>query len=703
MHPDRIGIRRKRRKTKKGHRAQGAESEVLGLNRNKFYRMLTPLTYVLLLVVVLVVVQFMGTREQVVPTELSYTELLGMIEKDAGQSGKDDLISDIITTGNTVIVRKAGSAVSESSFKAAASYDYYTVTASVEQFLGDVNAIYAKKTGEDASGISATDYDFTYGVVVPQGNPWWMEWLPLIVMTGLFGLFWFMMMRGQGGGNKGVMQFGKSRARMSDPEKNKVTFSDVAGLDEEKQELAEVVEFLRDPRRFTEVGARIPKGVLLVGPPGNGKTLLARAVSGEAKVPFFTISGSDFVEMFVGVGASRVRDLFDQAKRHSPSIIFIDEIDAVGRQRGAGLGGGHDEREQTLNQLLVEMDGFSHNEGVIVMAATNRADILDPALLRPGRFDRQITVNYPDVKGREEILKVLARNKPLAADVDLKVLARRTPYFTGADLENVLNEGAILTARAHEKTITMKSLEEAITRVSVGPEKKSRKVSEADKKIVCYHEAGHAIVAYRIPECDRVHEVSIIPRGQAAGYTMHLPDEETHMISSKRLRAQIADLLGGHCAESLVMGDVCTGSTSDLKRATQIARAMVTEYGMSAKLGPVFLGEEHEVFLGRDFAQTRSNVSDAVTKTVDDEVHDLLAGGYQRARDILTADIDKLHALAEMLAEHEKVDGTQFADLMEGREVVFAGAEKAEEIKAEEPAAEETAAEEAALEENQAE
>jgi len=654
--------------------------------------MLTPLTYALLLLVVFAVVQFMGTREQVVPEELSYTELLSMIEKDVGMTDSHDILTDVITTGDMVIARKAGSIVSDTAFKAASSYDYYTVTASVEQFISDVNAIYAKKTGQDASAISVTEYDFTYGVVVPQGTPWWVEWLPLLVMTVLFGFLWFFMFRSQTGGNKGVMQFGKSRARMSDPEKNKVTFGDVAGLDEEKQELAEVVEFLRDPKRFTEVGARIPKGVLLVGPPGNGKTLLARAVSGEAKVPFFTISGSDFVEMFVGVGASRVRDLFDQAKRHAPSIIFIDEIDAVGRQRGAGLGGGHDEREQTLNQLLVEMDGFSHNEGVIVMAATNRADILDPALLRPGRFDRQITVNYPDIKGREEILKVHARNKPLAEDVDLKVLARRTPYFTGADLENVLNEGAILTARAHEKTITMKTLEEAITRVSAGPEKKSRKVSEADKKIVCYHEAGHAIVSWHIPECDRVHEVSIIPRGQAAGYTMYLPDEETHMVSSKRLTAQIASLLGGHCAESLVLGDVCTGSTSDLKRATQIARAMVTEYGMSAKLGPVFLGEEHEVFLGRDFSQTRSNVSDAVTKTVDDEVHDLLSGGYNRARNILSENIDKLHALAELLAEHEKVDGKQFKELMEGCEVSF-GEENAETAQTE-PAIEAEPAEE---------
>lgn len=642
------------------------------MDRKKFPRILTSsLVYVVLLVAVLAVVRLIGTREQVVPKELSYTEMLNMIEKDIGATGDKDQISDIITTGDMVIIRKAGSTISDMQFKAASQYDYYAVTASVEQFLNDVNAIYAKKLGVDASSISATDYDFVYGVVIPQGAPWWMEWLPLVVTMVLFGAFWFFLMRSQTGGNKGVMQFGKSRARMSDPGKSEVTFENVAGLDEEKQELAEIVEFLRDPKRFTEVGARIPKGVLLIGPPGNGKTLLARAVSGEAKVPFFSISGSDFVEMFVGVGASRVRDLFDQAKRHAPAIIFIDEIDAVGRQRGAGLGGGHDEREQTLNQLLVEMDGFAHNEGVIVMAATNRADILDPALLRPGRFDRQIMVNYPDIKGREEILKVHAKGKPLADDVDLKVLARRTPYFTGADLENVLNEGAILTARAHEKIITMKTLEEAITRVSAGPEKKSRKVSEQDKKVVCYHEAGHAIVSYRIPECDRVHEVSIIPRGQAAGYTMYLPDEEVQMISSKRLTAQIASLLGGHCAESLVLGDVCTGSTSDLKRATQIARSMVTEYGMSAKLGPVFLGEEHEVFLGRDFSQTRSNVSDAVINTVDDEVHDLLVAGYQRAHDILTKEIDKLHALAEMLAEHEKVDGKQFEDLMEGKKVEF--------------------------------
>ncbi len=624
--------------------------------------------YVLLLGVILIIVHLVGTNNTVTPVEKTYTQMLTMIESDIGKNAGDegDVITDVIVTGNRVIMRKAGSTISDVLFNTASSFDYYTTIAGPAQFISDVNAIYAKALSLDADTISATDYSFNYGVVTPSGTPWWMEWIPFLVMIVLFGALWFFLMRSQTGGNKGVMQFGKSRARMTDPQKNKVTFADVAGLDEEKQELAEIVQFLKDPGRFTSVGARIPKGVLLVGPPGNGKTLLARAVSGEAGVPFFTISGSDFVEMFVGVGASRVRDLFDQAKRHSPSIVFIDEIDAVGRQRGAGLGGGHDEREQTLNQLLVEMDGFSHNEGVIVMAATNRADILDPALLRPGRFDRQVTVNYPDVEGREEILKVHSKGKPLGGDVDLKVLARRTPYFTGADLENVMNEGAILTARAGKTVIDMPTLEEAITRVAAGPEKKSHKVSETDKKVVCYHEAGHAIVSYRIPECDRVHEVSIIPRGQAAGYTMYLPDEEVSLVTRSRLDAQLASLLGGRVSEDIIFGDVTTGAGSDLKRATQIARSMVTEYGMSAKVGPIYLGEEHEVFLGRTFSQTRSNVSEEVVKTVDEEIHDLLKGAYERARKILTEDIEKLHALAKLLSEKEKIDEKQFLEVMEG-------------------------------------
>lgn len=534
--------------------------------------------------------------------------------------------------------------------------------------------VYVTDYNKQAAAPDSELEPIKYNLPEPTTIPWWVSLIPYVVIFGLL-IFLYIYVINQASGKGGkINSFGKSRAKVAVADaKNKVLFSDVAGAEEEKEELQEIVEFLKDPGKYTKLGAKIPHGVLLVGPPGTGKTLLAKAVAGEAGVPFFSISGSDFVEMYVGVGASRVRDLFETARKHPASIIFIDEIDAVGRHRGAGLGGGHDEREQTLNQLLVEMDGFSHNEGVIVMAATNRADILDPALLRPGRFDRQITVNYPDVKGREEILKVHAKGKPLAGDVDLKVVARRTPYFTGADLENVLNEGAILTARAHEKIITMKTLEEAITRVSAGPEKKSRKVSEQDKKVVCYHEAGHAIVSYRIPECDRVHEVSIIPRGRAAGYTMYLPDEEVSMITSRKLVGEIASLLAGHCAEEMVLGDVSTGSTSDLKRATQIARSMVTEYGMSEKLGPVFLGEEHEVFLGRDFSQTRSNVSDAVASTVDSEVHDLLSDGYRKCKEILGADMDKLHALAKMLAEHEKVDGKQFEALMEGREVLFDG------------------------------
>jgi cell division protease FtsH len=441
----------------------------------------------------------------------------------------------------------------------------------------------------------------------------------------------------------------------------------VAGAEEEKEELREIVEFLKNPKRFTSLGARIPKGVLLVGPPGTGKTLLARAVAGEAGVPFFTISGSDFVEMFVGVGASRVRDLFEQAKKSLPAIVFIDEIDAVGRQRGAGLGGGHDEREQTLNQLLVEMDGFSHNEGVIVMAATNRADILDPALLRPGRFDRQITVNYPDVKGREEILKVHSRGKPLAEEADLGVLALRTPYFTGADLENVMNEAAILAARTGETTISMEALEEAITKVSAGAEKKSHRVTDQDKRLVAYHEAGHAVVMHHIPECDRVHEISIIPRTKGAGgYTMYLPEEEINYVSSTRLKAQMTGLLGGHCAERLVLGDVSTGSTSDIKRATKMARDMVTVYGMSEKLGPIFLGGDHEVFLGRDFSQPRSNFSEAVNAQVDEEIRGLLQECNDRATGILEAHRQQLEAVAEALIRHEKLDRAGFEAIING-------------------------------------
>ena len=612
------------------------------------------LIYVGLLIVVLVMVNLLGTQPQDKIDTLTYKQALQLI--------RDDGVSDLMTTNTALFARKKSSEIPQAEFPT--RYDITATIPSETQFYSDVNAIYAEKLEMDKNNISAADYAFNISVKEPEATPWWLEWLPILVTFALFGLLWYFMMRQQTGG-KGVMNFGRSRARLTDPRSNKVTFQDVAGAEEEKDELKEIVEFLKDPKRFTELGARIPKGVLLVGPPGTGKTLLARAVSGEAGVPFFTISGSDFVEMFVGVGASRVRDLFDQAKKAAPSIVFIDEIDAVGRQRGAGLGGGHDEREQTLNQLLVEMDGFSHNQGVIVMAATNRADILDPALLRPGRFDRQISVNYPDVKGREEILKVHSRKKPLAKDVDLSVLAKRTPYFTGADLENVMNEGAILTARNGETEIHMATLEEAITKVSAGPEKRSHKITEKDRRLVAYHEAGHAIISHFVPECDNVHEISIVPRGKGAGgYTMMLPDEETNYITSSYFLAEITSFMGGHCAESLVMGDVSTGASSDIQRATQIARAMVTKYGMSKKLGPIFLGGEHEVFLGRDFSQ--SPLSERVNAEVDQEVQSILNSCKQRAVQVLTEHRAELDRLAEALLKYEKLDQQQFEKIISG-------------------------------------
>ncbi|NLL54892.1 MAG: ATP-dependent zinc metalloprotease FtsH [Clostridiales bacterium] len=590
--------------------------------------------------------------------ELQYSELLTLI----GQDG----IANVHVKGLELTGRLTESAIPEGEF--GERYDVRCRLPSIDGFHRDINALYAQRLGVAIDQVTPKDYTFTLSILQPDGTPWWMEWLPLLLPLLLFVFLWSFIMRQQANaGKSGMMTFGKSRARITDPKTHKVTFQDVAGAEEEKEELREIVEFLKNPKRFTSLGARIPKGVLLVGPPGTGKTLLARAVAGEAGVPFFTISGSDFVEMFVGVGASRVRDLFEQAKKSLPAIVFIDEIDAVGRQRGAGLGGGHDEREQTLNQLLVEMDGFSHNEGVIVMAATNRADILDPALLRPGRFDRQITVNYPDVKGREEILKVHSRGKPLAEEADLGVLALRTPYFTGADLENVMNEAAILAARTGETTISMEALEEAITKVSAGAEKKSHRVTDQDKRLVAYHEAGHAVVMHHIPECDRVHEISIIPRTKGAGgYTMYLPEEEINYVSSTRLKAQMTGLLGGHCAERLVLGDVSTGSTSDIKRATKMARDMVTVYGMSEKLGPIFLGGDHEVFLGRDFSQPRSNFSEAVNAQVDEEIRALLQECNDRATGILEAHRQQLEAVAEALIRHEKLDRAGFEAIING-------------------------------------
>jgi len=494
-------------------------------------------------------------------------------------------------------------------------------------------------------------------VYAPEEGPsiWVTLLTSFVPFLILFALLFFLMNQAQGGGNR-VMNFGKSRARMVQDDKRKVTFNDVAGADEEKAELEEIVAFLKDPRKFSALGARIPKGVLLVGPPGTGKTLLARAVAGEAGVPFFSISGSDFVEMFVGVGASRVRDLFENAKKNAPCIIFIDEIDAVGRQRGAGLGGGHDEREQTLNQLLVEMDGFNANEGIIIIAATNRPDILDPALLRPGRFDRQITVDRPDVKGREEVLKVHARNKPLGEDVDLKVLARRTTGFTGADLENVLNEAALLAARKNKKQINMPEVDEAIDRVIAGPEKRSRVVSETERKLVAYHEAGHAIVGLYLENADTVHKVTIVPRGNAGGYTVMLPKEDRFFMRKTELMERIIGLLGGRVAEELAFGDVSTGAHNDFERATEIARRMVTEFGMSEKLGPMQFGRgQGEVFLGRDFARER-NYSDKVAYEIDQEIRHIIQTCYERCKQLLTEHYDELELLAQTLLEKETLD-----------------------------------------------
>lgn len=497
----------------------------------------------------------------------------------------------------------------------------------------------------------------------------WLIILNLITPFGLliiFFIFWFIMMSGNNQGGAKNMTFGKSKARLVNAgEKNRVTFDDVAGVDEEKEELEEIVEFLKNPKKFTDMGARIPKGVLLVGQPGTGKTLLAKAVAGEAGVPFYSISGSDFVEMFVGVGASRVRDLFEQAKKNAPCIIFIDEIDAVGRQRGAGLGGGHDEREQTLNQLLVEMDGFSDNEGVIILAATNRPDVLDKALLRAGRFDRQIVVGSPDVKAREQILEVHSRKKKLAEDVDLKVIAKNTSGFAGADLENVLNEAALLAARRNYKEIGMKEIEDAMVKVTMGPEKKTRVRSEKENRLVAYHEAGHAVVSRYLSTQDPVHQISIVPRGMAGGYTMYRPTEDKSFMSKTEMEENIISLLGGRVAEALILNDISTGASNDIERATQIARNMVTKYGMSERVGAImFGGGQGEVFLGRDFAQTK-DYSEETANIIDEEVKRIVDTAYNRARTILSKHVDKLHAVASVLLEKEKIEGEEFDKIFE--------------------------------------
>ncbi len=537
----------------------------------------------------------------------------------------------------------------------------------VNIFINDINSGYTKE-GKIAN------YRLRYNEANPESplaenyipisdNSFLMNLLPYLFLVLVMVIFTVVIFRQSAGGGK-MNSF--SRANVRQQTGKKVTFEDGAGADEEKQELVEIVDYLKNPNKYREIGARVPKGVLLVGPPGTGKTLLAKAVAGEANAPFFSISGSDFVEMYVGVGASRVRDLFDQAKKHTPSIIFIDEIDAVGRQRGAGLGGGHDEREQTLNQLLVEMDGFTENENIIVMAATNRRDILDPALLRPGRFDRQVVVSYPDIKGREEILKVHTRNKNIGPDVDLKTIAATTAGFTGADLENLVNEAALLAARQNKKAVTKSDIEEATIKVVAGPEKKSHVVSPEEKKLTAYHEAGHAITTYFCPSQDKVHQVSIIPRGSAGGFTMHLPEKDRSFVSKTYMEEEIVVLLGGRAAEKLILDDISTGASNDIERATGVARDMVMRYGFSEKLGPILYGNEsHEVFLGRDYSQGR-NYSENVASEIDAEIRELIETGYEKAKDIITTHGDMLEKCAQYLLKHEKIDGADFYKLMAG-------------------------------------
>lgn len=539
------------------------------------------------------------------------------------------------------------------------SYTVPNVSIFVNEVLGGNDAESYRKL----YNAKYPDDPLEYDLIPISDNSFWLNLIPTLLMLGVMIFFFIFMMRSAGGGK--MSSFGKANARVS-PDSKKATFDDVAGAEEEKEELQEIVDFLRDNKKYLEIGARIPKGVLLEGPPGTGKTLLARAVAGEAKVPFFSISGSDFVEMFVGVGASRVRDLFDQAKKNSPAIVFIDEIDAVGRHRGAGLGGGHDEREQTLNQLLVEMDGFEDNDSVIVMAATNRRDILDPALLRPGRFDRQILVGYPDVKGREDILKVHTRNKPLAPDVDLATIAKSTVGFTGADLENLVNEAALLAARYNKKAITRAELEEASIKVIAGPEKKSKVVTEAEKKLTAYHEGGHAICTYYCKSQDKVHQVTIIPRGSAGGFTMSLPEKDKSFVSKSEMFENIIVLLGGRVAEKIILDDISTGASNDLERATSTARSMVTRYGFSENLGPVVYGQaEHEVFLGRDYSNTPS-YSDNIAAEIDNEIRSIIETAFEKAEELLTQHIDKLHLIAKYLMKNEKIDGPTFYKLMNG-------------------------------------
>ena len=626
------------------------------------------LVYALILVAIVVIAESFSLFSAPSAEKLNYNDLLQLVQEEK--------IAALSFTGNDAVGLYKSSSIPSASFPD--RYDF-TCTVDRDAFFSSARVIRAKALGVSADEVDDNDLGFTVQYQKPAVTPWYIEFLPYLVVMVLMAFFWLAVMRAQSGGgaNNKVMNFGKSRAHMADPSKNKITFADVAGADEEKEELAEIVDFLKNPKRFTDMGARIPKGVLLVGPPGTGKTLLAKAIAGEAGVPFFSISGSDFVEMFVGVGASRVRDLFEQAKKHAPAIVFIDEIDAVGRQRGAGLGGGHDEREQTLNQLLVEMDGFTHNEGVIVIAATNRRDILDPALLRPGRFDRQITVNYPDVAGREAILAVHCRNKKLAADVDLKTIARRTPFFTGADLENVLNEAAILTARARAQEITQRTIMDAITRVEMGPEKRSRRVTEKDKRIVAYHEAGHALVGLNLPKADDVSMVTIVPRGSSGGHTQFLPSEESDFISREQILSRITVAMGGRAAETLIIEDVTTGASADLQSATELARRMVAQFGMDDVIGPVYHGGNTEVFLGRDFAQSR-DCSEKVAAQIDEEIRKVASACQERAINILKANMDKLHRMADVLLDRETITKPELDAIMKGEALPDHAAQSAE-------------------------
>ena len=615
--------------------------------------------YVILLGTILVIAILLnGGLNQTVSRRIEYPQLLTMISE-----GK---VARVAIRNNSLVGLTTTTSVARGDFPER-GYDFETTIG--EDFLETVRQIEANKKGVSIDQITVDKLPFQLEYRAPVVIPWWYDFLPYVIMLGLMAVVWFVMIRSQaGGGGRGVMSFSRMRARVQDPQKNKVTFADVAGADEEKEELQEMVDFLKNPKNYTEVGARIPKGVLLVGPPGTGKTLLAKAVAGEAGVPFFSISGSDFVEMFVGVGASRVRDLFDQAKKVAPAIVFIDEIDAVGRHRGAGLGGGHDEREQTLNQLLVEMDGFAVNEGIIVMAATNRRDILDPALMRPGRFDRQVTVNYPDQDGRVAILKVHSKGKTLAEDVDLNNIAKRMPFATGADLENVMNEAAILAARARKKKIDQQLLIDAIARVQMGPEKKSHKVNEQDRRMVAYHEGGHAIVGHVLEGCDEVHLITIVPRGQAAGHTLALPEEEHDNLSRSQLLDQIAMMLGGHAAEEVALGEIYTGSSSDLKRATEICRKMVTQFGMSDNIGTIYLGSDQEVFVGMEFGQSRE-YSEEIAAKIDREVAAMLAERYELAKKILREKKERLDKLVEALLKQETLNRAEFVALMETGEV----------------------------------